>query len=469
MSTLTVTAPASLATGAGVLSGDIFGVATNAAASGAPVEITVDGVQIIAKDSSTFTNGAPVYWDNTALKATSNISNASGPNTLIGIADLVTPIATGFNSIAATAGRAALGAASGDATVQVRLNANFGPQFRASGALVTGDLAQFDSHGNVIDSGIAASSLGEPQLGQLPLVADIAPEFIYGTSLPAAASGTPTIAQCTALVNALAPLVAQYTLDASIALRCVYKAVGATGLFGGTVYVTPTGGLSTSSAGNTSIGSASTLSATEAVPVDVVIATPALIRELAWRLAFQLASSADSAIVGVLYASFVSNVPVGTGGNGYLTTTNLGSIITTLTGLGEPIFLVIHPTCLVGSLYTVASYLVKTPSLIQGRYESLRVLVSDQVATTGSTPVVTHNLAFTPSAIGFASEIQATTNDTTHAQTVGTYTPSIDGASPQLSVRIAITNSGSGNQTVTASCVAAAGILANAHGVQVNS
>jgi len=36
-------------------------------------------------------------------------------------------------------------------------------------------------------------------------------------------------------------------------------------------------------------------------------------------------------------------------------------------------------------------------------------------------------------------------------------------------VRIAITNSGSGNQTVTASCVAAAGILANANGVQVTS
>src|SRR5580658_7679073 len=375
MSILTVIAPAAVATGAGVLSGDIFGVATNAAASGAPVEITVDGVQIIAKDSSTFTEGAPVYWDNTALKATSNISNAFGPNTLIGIADLVTPVATGFNSIAATAGTAALGGASGDATVQVRLNANFGPQFRASGTLTAGDLAQFDSHGNVIDSGIAASSLGEPQLGQLPLVADIAPEFIYGTSLPLAASGTPTIAQCTALVNALAPLVAQYTLDASIALRCVYKAVGAAALFGGTVHVTPTGGLSTSSSGNTSIGSASTLSATEAVPVDVVIATPALIRELAWRLAFQLASSADSAVLN-LYASFVSNVPVGTGGTGYLTTTNLGSIITALTGLGEPIVLVIHPNTLVGSLYTVASFAVKVPSLIQGRYESLRVLTS---------------------------------------------------------------------------------------------
>ncbi|HXC75720.1 MAG TPA: capsid cement protein, partial [Candidatus Acidoferrum sp.] len=406
-----------------------------------PVEITVDGIVTIAKDSSAFTNGAPVYWDNTALKATSNISNASGPNTLIGVASLVVPVALGFNSIGATAGTAALGGATGDATVQVRLNGTFG----------------------------SAPSLGSLlALGQEPLVADIAPEFIYGTARPLAASGTPTIAQCTTLVNALAPLVAQYTLDASIVLRCVYKATGAAGLFGGTVYVTPTGALSATSSGNTSIGSASTLSATEAVPVDVVIATPALIRELAWRLAFQLASSLDGKILN-LYASFITNAPIGTGGQGNLTTTNLGSIITLLTGLGEPIFVVIHPETLVGSLYTVASSAVIAPSLIQGRYNSLRVLVSDQVKTTGSSPVVWHGIAFTPSAIGFGSEVQAPTNDSTHAQTVGTYTPSLDGAQAQLSVLLAITNNGSGNQTVTASCIAATGILTGANGVQVNA
>jgi len=209
-------------------------------------------------------------------------------------------------------------------------------------------------------------------------------------------------------VNALAPLVAQYTLDASIALRCVYKVVGAAALFGGTVYITPPAVFRLPRRAIRPSAARALWSATEAVPVDVVIATPALIRELAWRLAFQLATSADSAILNV-YANFSTNVPVGTGGTGYLTTTNLGSIITTLTGLGEPIVLVIHPNTLIGSLYTVASSAVKVPSLIQGRYESLRVLTSDQVKQTGSTPVITHNFAFTPSAIGFASETQATT------------------------------------------------------------
>jgi predicted RecA/RadA family phage recombinase len=113
--TLTVTAPYNVSSGGGCLvGGTIFGVASFTVLSGASLEIEVEGVYDLAKDSSTFVEGAPVYWDNTALACTSSLGNASGPNTLIGVAELVQ--ASGTN---------ALGGSSGDATVRVRLNAKF--------------------------------------------------------------------------------------------------------------------------------------------------------------------------------------------------------------------------------------------------------------------------------------------------------------------------------------------------------
>ena len=65
---------------------------------GADVEIDVVSVFDLAKDSSTFAQGAKVYWDNTNAVAA---STASG-NGLIGVATAA--------------------AAAGDATARVRLN-----------------------------------------------------------------------------------------------------------------------------------------------------------------------------------------------------------------------------------------------------------------------------------------------------------------------------------------------------------
>lgn len=75
---ITVAAPYALASGDGALIGSIFGVATNAAANGASVELFVDtgvvALSCLAADTGTV--GTKMYWDNTnrrlTVTATSN-------------------------------------------------------------------------------------------------------------------------------------------------------------------------------------------------------------------------------------------------------------------------------------------------------------------------------------------------------------------------------------------------------------
>ncbi len=91
---VTVIAPAALASGVGVLVGSLFGITTNAAASGAEVEVKRTGVFTLAKNSAeAWTVGAKVYWDDTAKVLT--ITNTS--DTLVGVALAVAanPSATG--------------------------------------------------------------------------------------------------------------------------------------------------------------------------------------------------------------------------------------------------------------------------------------------------------------------------------------------------------------------------------------
>ena len=92
--TITVAAPADVASGAGVLVGTLFGIAAYGALSGVDVEIATRGVFELPKVSAqAWTQGAAVYWDNTAKLAT---TTASG-NTLIGkaVAVAANPSATG--------------------------------------------------------------------------------------------------------------------------------------------------------------------------------------------------------------------------------------------------------------------------------------------------------------------------------------------------------------------------------------
>jgi predicted RecA/RadA family phage recombinase len=99
---ITLTAPYAVVSGAGLLVGSIFGVATGVAAISASVEAAVTGVFDLAKATgAAWTQGARIYWDDTAKNCTTTAST----NKLIGVA--------------------VLAAASGDTVGRVRLTAAF--------------------------------------------------------------------------------------------------------------------------------------------------------------------------------------------------------------------------------------------------------------------------------------------------------------------------------------------------------
>jgi predicted RecA/RadA family phage recombinase len=82
--TATVVAPGTVASGAGVKVGSIFGIASYDAVLNDSLEVARKGVFDIAKDASVFAQGDLVYWDDTAKKATSTV----GSNLLIGMAEV---------------------------------------------------------------------------------------------------------------------------------------------------------------------------------------------------------------------------------------------------------------------------------------------------------------------------------------------------------------------------------------------
>ncbi len=81
--TITLIAPYNVSSGGGLLVGSIFGVALADAASGAPVEARRTDVFDLAKATGqSWTQGAKLYWDNTAR----NVTPTATSNTLIGAA-----------------------------------------------------------------------------------------------------------------------------------------------------------------------------------------------------------------------------------------------------------------------------------------------------------------------------------------------------------------------------------------------
>lgn len=103
---LVLTAPYDVTVWGGALVGKTFGIASVTVTSGNKANFYVCGVFDLAKDTSTFSDGDPVYWDNTNKVATSTAQS----NAFIGTAQI-----TNFETTAA------LGGSSGDATVRVRL------------------------------------------------------------------------------------------------------------------------------------------------------------------------------------------------------------------------------------------------------------------------------------------------------------------------------------------------------------
>jgi predicted RecA/RadA family phage recombinase len=68
--TLTITTPATVASGDALLIGAIFGVANGDAIINQFVDLTTEGVFTLPKASVSITLGAKLYWDDTAKKLT---------------------------------------------------------------------------------------------------------------------------------------------------------------------------------------------------------------------------------------------------------------------------------------------------------------------------------------------------------------------------------------------------------------
>lgn len=80
---LVVAAPYDVLSGGGALVGSIFGIAQQAALSGADVPLVTTGVVDIAKTSAlAIAVGDKVYWDNTNKV----VNKTSSGNTLVGVA-----------------------------------------------------------------------------------------------------------------------------------------------------------------------------------------------------------------------------------------------------------------------------------------------------------------------------------------------------------------------------------------------
>lgn len=94
---ITVTVGADVASGGVVVVGDLVGVAVGAAANGTQAEVCLTGVFELAKVSGAINQGVKVYWS----AADSAVTTTASTNKLVG--------------------HAFVGAASGDATVLVKL------------------------------------------------------------------------------------------------------------------------------------------------------------------------------------------------------------------------------------------------------------------------------------------------------------------------------------------------------------
>jgi predicted RecA/RadA family phage recombinase len=71
---ITITAGGTIASGAGVLFGDLFGVALHGATSGQSLTLQLMGRVRLNKATGTINPGVLVYWDNTNARVTTTAS-----------------------------------------------------------------------------------------------------------------------------------------------------------------------------------------------------------------------------------------------------------------------------------------------------------------------------------------------------------------------------------------------------------
>ncbi|HRM74217.1 MAG TPA: DUF2190 family protein [Paracoccus sp. (in: a-proteobacteria)] len=86
---ITILAPAAVLSGRPVIAGEIVGIASGDAASGAPVDVATSGVFILPKiAANAFALGAPAYWDAASILVTSEAEDG----VRIGVAIAAAPV-----------------------------------------------------------------------------------------------------------------------------------------------------------------------------------------------------------------------------------------------------------------------------------------------------------------------------------------------------------------------------------------
>jgi hypothetical protein len=286
-------------------------------------------------------------------------------------------------------------------------------------------------------------------------------------SLPVSA-GAPTYAMCQALVSRLATTLAADVLKQSTVVRRVYRQTVSIS----SPAATPAYNVTNQASANQQLGfPGSALVFSENVPVDILLANDPLIKDLSLRLGCQIAASLDSTLLSVY--PMVTNT-VGTGGTP-LTSTVINAAIADIGFTEEPIFIAVHPTQSgfgnFQGLLTIDAFLFNyLGSNWDGSVTSLPdaatqpeawIVPTAVVPQTGSAPVTTHNLAFTPSSIGLIAGQWPETNDGVNAQAFS--------VNEQFAAMVWIQNTGSGMQTVYAAVTVAYGALNTARMVQVKS
>src|SRR5215207_7438309 len=148
--------------------------------------------------------------------------------------------------------------------------------------------------------------------------------------------------------------------------------------------------------------------------VDAAQMRPELIDAASDRAAYQLAEDADS-YVASLYSGASTSNPDNTIETSQFTATNVYQKFVDLSVLMDQVNLpadgryAVVPPWVKGLLLQNASFLAAQPSATLngqvGQIAGISVLVSNNVKTTGSAPVVSHIMAGVPSALSFAEQI----------------------------------------------------------------
>ena len=148
--------------------------------------------------------------------------------------------------------------------------------------------------------------------------------------------------------------------------------------------------------------------------IDTAQGRPEIIDAAADRASYQLAEDADSYIAG-LYSGASTSAPDNTVETTQFTASNVYQKLVELNVLMDQVNLpsegrfVVVPPWVKGLLLQNATFLAASlPSTLNGsvgQVSGLNVLVSNNVKTTGSSPVVSHMMAGHPSALAYAEQI----------------------------------------------------------------